>query len=225
MQVSFHKTVAALEWLLADVISALLAEKIIECAADDVFKMIDEGQWQNFDDSCLLEKIKAFSKRTDISEVNQRKSLALLNRQTPSLVAEYEAVLDSEKNKKEFDKLLGRVKKKVVSLSAEHEIPSDYWHVWSKKRSLTAIGGDVSKDPEKAEKAAKAVRIVGNDSRVSTPIISYEPSLMSVLGNYELFAVRVYVMLDRYETDTRPKLREMISKSIKDEISDVTWKN
>ena len=140
-------------------------------------------------------------------------------------MAEYEAVLNAKAHKSKFEAFCIDVEKRVDQLASEYGIAKEFWHVWYKKRSLTAVGGDISSDPEMAEKAAKAVRIVGSESKVSTPIICYEPSLMSVLGNYELFILRVYVMLDDKHATIRSDLRKKIGRQVKESFPDVIWEN
>lgn len=221
MQVSFHKTVAALEWLLADVIHALLREKYIQCSQADILKQIADETWQQFDDGHLLGKIRDFHARTNNTN-DKTKAEFLLNRKTPSLVAELE-VVDNRDFEKEFDKFKKGVQQKIDDWAKTIGINASFWHVWSRKRTLTALGNDKLDDPESQEKAEKAVRIMDTQSNVSFPLINYRPSIMSVLGNYELFALRIYVLIDENE-EMRKDIRDRISKLIKTDIADANWR-
>ncbi|MBX9723442.1 MAG: hypothetical protein K2X81_18705, partial [Candidatus Obscuribacterales bacterium] len=221
MQVSFHKTVAALEWLLADIIHALLRDNYVQCSQADILKQIENETWQQFDDGYLLGKIREFHAQTD-NAIDKTKADFLLNRKTPSLVAELEVVANRD-YEKDFDKFRKGVQLKINEWANKIGIDSAFWHVWSKKRTLTALGNDQLDDPESQEKAEKAVRIMDTQSNVSYPLINYGPSIMSVLGNYELFALRIYVLIDENEEMSK-EIRDRISKLIKTDIADANWR-
>ena len=57
-QVAFHKTVASLEWILKDLLAALLKDREIDGSARWVEGAIESGAWEIFDDAAVIEKIR-----------------------------------------------------------------------------------------------------------------------------------------------------------------------
>ncbi len=73
-QVSYHKTVAALEIVLKDVISAIIASGWIDCSEDEVRKSIVDGSWAQFDDLYVWGLIRKLA--SEDKSVNGSKSLS-----------------------------------------------------------------------------------------------------------------------------------------------------
>ena len=90
-QVTYHKTVAGMEWLLKDVLAALLETKMLECTAAWVKKAIASGEWFSFDETCVSEKIKQAASNTRDTTIRQ-KARALVERTTPKLLIEVEHI-------------------------------------------------------------------------------------------------------------------------------------
>jgi len=221
MQVSFHKTVAAIEWLLSDVIHGLLAENLTKCSQQDVISLIESGEWSQFDDTQLLNTIRIYEQST-ADPIGKHKAHCLLNRKIPCLIAELE-IVENRGYEDQFDDFKSTVEKRVAHWANEAGIDIKYWHVWHKKRSLTGVGSNTKDDPEFEEKAEKAVRIMDSESQVSFPITDYRPSLMRILGNYELFALRVYVLIDELD-DLKRQIRKELKRKIYEDFEDAAWK-
>jgi uncharacterized protein len=220
-QVTFHKTVAALEWLLTDVIHGLLKEGYIHCTQNDIVQQIESGSWHCFDDSYVLGQIRQFVHST-ANQHGKCKAQHLLDRKTPALVAELELVANRE-YEREFHQFRNTVTQRLPAWAKEIGISEDFWHIWHCKQSLTSIGSDNQEDPDLQAKAEKSARILDAESKVSFPIISYRPSLMSVLGNYELFVLRIYVVIDEPDR-MRGSIREKISEVIREDLPDAAWR-
>jgi hypothetical protein len=137
-------------------------------------------------------------------------------------VAEFE-VVENRNYEDAFDDFKKMVKQKINTWASESKIESAYWYVWYKNRPLTNIGSNSQDDSEFIEKAEKSVRIMDSESQVSFPIIDYPPSLMKVLGNIELFALRVYVLIDE-PNDLKKAMRTKLSAMVKGDLKEVAWK-
>ena len=57
-QVNFHKTVAALEWVLGDVVKEMLSMGKFDCSRLGIENMIATKIWHNFDDSYVMRYCK-----------------------------------------------------------------------------------------------------------------------------------------------------------------------
>ena len=99
-QVSFHKTVAALELVLKDVIAALLEEGLISCSSQDIDRMIQSGEWKSFDDNRIHRRIVELSENSE-NELIKEKALAVLLRRNPKLICETEALKERSTDSKE----------------------------------------------------------------------------------------------------------------------------
>ena len=86
-QVAFHKTVAAFEWILKDLLAILLRDEQIDGSAQWVDEAIANGDWELFDDAAVIEKIRGLAASTTDS-VTRNKAVALLDRKPPKLLAE-----------------------------------------------------------------------------------------------------------------------------------------
>ena len=85
-QVNFHKTVAALEWALHDVINALLESGWLDCSPTTIRHKITSGEWSHFDDLEILRLVRDLENCTQ-SDVTQAKVRAVTRRIHLSLSA------------------------------------------------------------------------------------------------------------------------------------------
>ena len=222
-QINYHKTVSGLELLLEDVLKTLLRAEALRASADDMSKAISTGAWESFDDPHILSCMRDFQSETH-DKVAQRKIWSLLHRSAPKLLADYERLDERRENRKrEFKTHRSHVQERIEVWAHQFQIDASCWYVWDVPgMSLTKVGSripysDTSDDD--ADKLEQTVRILDRDGRTSTPIVEVENSLMHVLADKALYALRVYVLL----TPDQEKLREKIRQTIRSEI-DLPWK-
>ena len=71
-QVNFHKTVAGLEWILNDVVIELLRQGAIDCSLSGIDKMLQTGDWNEFDDLQVMHLIRGLEGHSDSLELKIR---------------------------------------------------------------------------------------------------------------------------------------------------------
>ena len=206
-QVSYHKTVAAFEEVLKDVISELLARGIIDCSKTGIEDMVTSGAWYDFDDSYILQKIRAlWAEVGDSDEVLTNKLNSLIRRSPPKLVGSIEFVDDRHKsNRDEHTRNIRRLNQLAQDLSSEFNIPRELWYVWHTGGSaLTKVGSHapVSMLPVAEDELGQSIRI--HDGQKSRPIFEVPSSFLSILAQKVLYTARLYVLFPAgRETDRR----------------------
>ncbi len=170
-QVTFHKTIAALELVLKDVIEALLQKGSIVCSAEWVTNAILDGKWKDFDDPYILKKILKICDGSSSDTIMKTKARAILHRIPPKLICESEYI-DSIESVDDFLTKRQAVLDKVNLCAKRFKIDRRLWYIWDKAGiTLTKIGshipvsaideaGIIAKDKDKYE---QAIRIL--DSR------------------------------------------------------------
>jgi len=130
-QTSYHKTVSALEEVLKDIVNTLLSTQELDCSSKGIRKMIETGQWYEFDDSYVLHKIRSLESN-GIDDVLKTKVDALLRRVPPKLIGSIEFV--SDRNKKgEHERNVRDLKNISKELSESFDIDPQLWYVWDSK--------------------------------------------------------------------------------------------
>lgn len=220
-QVSYHKTVASLEMVLKDVIGALLRDGFINCSAEAIRRMIADGTWQRLDDSSLMTLIKRYIAE-GTNSIDRLKASAIIRRSPPKLIGQIE-FLDKRDTKtaKRFALIKKTATEKVASWSAKFGIDKSLWYVWDKPGIvLTKIGSHIpasammdmtDRDKDKYE---QAIRIAKGDD--SEDIMSIDTSLMSLLSDSALYALRVYTLFP----NGAEKYRDAISAAFQAELAD-----
>ena len=104
-QVIYHKTVAAFELILTDLISYLLQnEKISDCSSEGVIASIKNGFWYDFDDQYVLNKIRETSSDCSASDHIREKAIAIVERKAAKELVKIEYIADRfDKTKNEFE--------------------------------------------------------------------------------------------------------------------------
>lgn len=219
-QVNYHKTVAAFELLLEDALEILMREGAIECSADAVSQMIANGEWSSFDDLFVLSKMR--DHYIGVADpIAKQKLWSLLNRCAPKLVADFEYLgkrEDSTKNQFKAHKRL--VKEHIPQWAKQFGLPEDVWYLWDRPGiTLTKVGSRY-RDEEDPDKIEQSVQILDRDGKTSKPIARVQNSLMSVLADHALYALRVYVLLKPGQEDIRVRIRQ----AIKTDLHEIEWK-
>jgi HD superfamily phosphohydrolase len=124
-QVAFHKTVAALELLLKDVLYAVLRDGFVSASAGSVVDKISSGAWRQFDDAFMLAIIRTYARETE-DEIARRKARAILQRQTPKLVYGYHSIGTREKHG-EFRILKGVLINELPRWADRYGIDRRFW--------------------------------------------------------------------------------------------------
>jgi HD superfamily phosphohydrolase len=227
-QVAFHKTVAALEWVLKDVLRALLQERLLACSASDVRRMIQSGEWPSFDDARVLHLIRELESQSAVM-TTRLKADAILRRRPPKLVAHVEYLDGRDQAQVKALMMQKRlIHEHIPTWSNKFGIEPALWHVWEGALTFTKVGANVPisalaqdvpgamVDPDKTE---QAVRILDPRTHTSKPIMAERRSLMSVLADRALYALRVYVILP----NDRERDRRAIESHIRRDLPDSDW--
>jgi HD superfamily phosphohydrolase len=140
-QVSFHKTVAALELVLKDICSKLLEHNLLDGSADAITARIESGQWHEFDDAYIVGLIRRL--QTDTTDpIIKLKTEAVLDRNPPRLVASFEYIGNRTKEAKQEFTLKHRiVQQKVKEWAGRFGLDEQCWYTWVQPgMALTKVG-------------------------------------------------------------------------------------
>jgi HD superfamily phosphohydrolase len=225
-QITYHKTVAALEWALSDVLTKMLQADILELSADDVTAMIQDGSWRTFDDAHVIGLIREH--REVLGEIVRRKIDAVLHRHPPKLLVETEYIAArGETEQKQFRLLHRMVRDRVPEFASKSGIDLAHWHLWTRPGIvLTKIGSTVpvtsAIEPDKEDEEAyeQMVRILDATETKSAPIVDLQHSLMRPLAEQALYVLRLYVLPPADDVALISGLRNTIKK----DLPDVSWK-
>lgn len=201
-QISFHKTVAAFELVLKDVISALLQTDSIHASADDVRSMIDSGAWRKFDDSHITQKIIDLAANTH-DDILRLKTRSILDRNAPKLV--YRSEKFKQRVGDSADEHLLRkqaIERNIPEWANEFSIDPDLWYVWDKPGiPITKVGSTVpiasimESSTEEDSGVAESIFVLEEGSDTSQPIVGLNYSLLKPLSDIKLYALRLYVII------------------------------
>jgi HD superfamily phosphohydrolase len=220
-QIPFNKTVTAFELVLKDVIATLLKEGRIDCSATAVSKRISEDQWFGFDDRFILDKIKELYDASDPASVEAAKAKAILTRNAPKLLGEIQKLKRREKSEeKEFLGQREAVKQRLDSWARTFDIDRSRWYLWEPAAMvLTKIGSRIPVSAvitgdEDKDKYHQSIRILNRAGTDSIPIVESPDSLMSIMSDYGLYSLRVYVLFPEGQESKRAAISEYISKDL-----------
>lgn len=202
-QVSFHKTVAALEKLLKDVLQIIIDAGMIDCSEAGIKSAIANARWAEFDDVYIWGLIRTVAKEDSI---NGFKARSLLDRKVPKQVYHKEH-LDGVERQDDFVRWRKAVEAAKDKAAVHFGIDPSLWYVWYKdgiaptkigsRVPVGAIrkGADAQEKDKYEDRYEQSIRIVAQNGDESTDIMSAPRSLMSVLSNSALYALRLYVLL------------------------------
>ena len=225
-QVSFHKTVAALEWVLNDVVDEMLKLGKFDCSTQGIEKMIATGEWYTFDDSMVWTLARDLEQATT-SEAMRAKVSAVTRRVPPKLIGSFE-FLGNRTQFTTYNLGLQFLTALRDRLSKKFDIPSDMWHVWSSwKMSFTKAGRylpasiTLTDFEESADAITQMVRIKEGEN--SRPISEVPRSLMSILAQNALFSARLYVILPSDREAVRTEITQCAEDEIKANVGLEYW--
>ncbi|HBE69750.1 MAG TPA: hypothetical protein DDW52_16515 [Planctomycetaceae bacterium] len=210
-QVSFHKTVAALELVLKDVIVEALKRDIVTASKQSILDRISDGTWADFDDTELVNQLRELRAQEGEPDLHLRLD-ALFGRNPPRMIYAKEFFkVDGEENYEQALSLIGSCRRE---LAREVSLNENRFYIWKKALSLTKVGGTVAASSigsEKvSEKLEQAVRVASKTG--SKPIAEHESSVMKLLADAKLYTIRLYVLLGEEEKE----LRRVLERKVRD---------
>lgn len=217
-QVAYHKTVAALELILKDVLKDLLVSGAISCSRADIEEKIKNGEWASFTDSSVIAHIEAVA-RSAGDAPSQIRARAIISRKPPKLIWEREELWESGKGGDQKNLYKKLIKAKMQEWSDKFGTPLEFWKEWSVGTQLTKIGSRVppsllasarDKDLDKYEQAIR-IKLPNN---TTTDLMSDRRSLMSVLSQHELVKVRVYLLVPPNLTPRLDEIRRQVAADL-----------
>lgn len=223
-QVSYHKTVAALELVLKDVLMMLLDRGMLQCSAGDIAEQIANGAWADFDDGKVLSLVAQLADDSAADQVVRLKAQGLLQRNVPKLCGEVE-YFARRSDLGEFSKRLEAVKKERTAWAATAGLPPEFVYVWEQKVTVTKAGTNIpfAADVEEEEdKLEQAVRVLPRNGSTSRPIVQCENSLMHAMADQMLFGIRVYALVPPNLPQARKKFSDAIAASNLNDL--LPWK-
>jgi hypothetical protein len=233
-QVIHHKTVAAFELILKEVIFELLRreECKVDCSYESIIKYIENGFWNKFDDSFILQKIRKLHENPKTSVIIQEKAKSILERNPPKEICKIEYI--GERDEREKIKLksdIQRIESLIPGLADKYQIDRQFWHVWGNQIKLTKVGLSVesnkvikrSKDDE--DDYDQTVNVLNRVTGESSRIMEIDNSLMRVLANKSLFTIRLYLLFpSTILPDDRKRTKTLVFEDIKKEFPFFSWK-
>lgn len=230
-QVAFHKSVAAFELVLKQVVRAMLGAGKLVLDRKKVGEMISGGEWISFDDGYVLGLIREFSTKLKSTDPVQVQCTSILSRKPPKLLGEIEMIKeDDATNEKQFAHYRRALEKKLDEWADKYSIDRKLWYLWDINNwTLTKIGSSVpaskflddagtgSADLGKTkDKYKQVVRVKHLSDDGSEAIVDLPNSLMRVLSKHGLYSIRVYAHVPD-EVDSKVIRKEICS-------SDFPWK-
>ena len=198
-QISFHKTVQALELVLNEAVESLLRRERLDCSVQAIEEMIADGRWCAFDDAYVISAIREAASSPDIEDSEKDVFRSVLNRNPPKLIMGWERFGSGEAQKTRalIEKMIN------VHIDQWREDYGLRFWPWARSTSLTKIGQNVplsevpvgNAEDELYDKIQQAVLILPEGSGKPVTLQEDDRSLVSVLSDHALYAVRVYALL------------------------------
>jgi len=230
-KVAWHRTVAAFELMLKDVVSALIESEAVKCSEPDIRKKIENEEWVEFDDNSIMSDIKGILKDPDKhAEPVRLKASAIVNRRPPKLVAEVESFAPrGGQTARNFDGYLRQLRDKKDELQRTHGIPETQWFEWTSlgRLSFTELPSQLPtsdalvRDPDELRASERlCTRILDCEGKPGS-IIDNATSMMPELSKYALYVIRLYVLFpdQKQESDSRME----ITNAFRQTMPDLPW--
>lgn len=233
-QVIHHKTVAAFEEILKEVIFELLGKEgnRFDCSCESIVKYIENGFWNKFDDSFILQEIRKLRDDPATPIIVLEKAKSILERNPPKEICKIEYIRDREDQEKaRFKSDVKRMEALIPNLAKKYQIDEKYWHVYENRIELTKVGLSigsnkvVTKSKDDEDKYDQTVNVLNRVTGESSHIMEIDNSLMSVLANKSLFTIRLYVLFpSSVSQEDRKKIKTDVFEDIKKDITYLSWK-
>ena len=228
-QVIYHKTIAAFELVLADLICYLIeTDKIIDCSPDTTVDCIRNGYWHTFDDLYVYNEIRKICSDPAAPTPIKDKAKSIIERKAPKELIKIEYIKDREEPaKKEFEEQKAQLKELKSKLIRKFGIDDAYWIPWDNHKGLelTNLGrtkSSINIDPEKEK---KTILIKNEHTKECTKIMDCNNSLMFLLSNHCLYTCRLYLLIPSdFEREQIAELKKKIADFINDEFKNQNQK-
>jgi hypothetical protein len=223
---NYHKTVAAFELVLKDIIEELLKEGLLEASASWVSDRIKCEKWASFDDAEVMRLILALAEQTRKETVRQ-KARSLLNRYSPKLICELEYFAGRTPDDVRSFRLQRKMVRDLVrEVAHRFGVDADLCYVWDQAgMPLTKVGPNVpissvhADDELDADRYQQLIRILDQDGKGSKPSVEVRHSLMCLLSTQAWYALRFYVLLPPEKLHLRQQIRSFVLGN----HSDLSW--
>ena len=207
-QVSYHKTVQGFERLLEDVLQVLVTDGLLDCSVQRLEEMAKNPfEWAAFDDASVTYQIREYAREHPETD-DGLKARALVTRSGPKQVYSTEFFSEREANRQSLADKKALLKLAAEGVAAELAFPQSRYWIWDNKgQVITSIGNRVaashlkSIDAKEAEGLELGVRILLPDRDEPVQLAECDHSIASVLSNYSLAILRLYVLLAPGEED------------------------
>ena len=191
----FHKTVAGLEYLLRDILKALLKKELVCFSRESVKKAIESREWRNFDDVYIEGEIRELRGKLSKGDPLGEKIVSIHTRKPLTLVYEWERFVSREDSQRFADRK-GLVEGRVKEAMGKYEIDEFLWHIWDRKVAITNLASHKKITAKRDdEEILQSVHLYDPDKEKSQAIMENESSLMSIMADQVLYVIRVYVLL------------------------------
>ena len=204
-QLIFHKTCAAFEWLLVDVLVHLF-DNGLDFSEEGIKKRIlsDLGEWSLLDDSNLVQEVAKVAREG--SSLVSQKAKAILTRTPPLTVFSREGF--ELNDQKDWKKTGSEMRHQIAN---EFDLSPDSVYAWSSSFELTKWQ---NQEETEGDKRAQAVVIDTPDG--AKLLQSCQQSVTHFLAPKAYHHQRIYVFLTEYEMD---RLRFRDRMTAKDKLT------
>ncbi len=230
VQITYHKTIVALEHILIDLIANMLQTEFLDASKEKIITKIESGEWYDFDDNNILNKIRLFSEENGEEHI-KIKAKSLIARTAPKLLGEIEFIdkRDDEGVKRHYENYRSQLAEKMKQICDYYGINQEYYFLWDiPGLVLTSIGSRINisslekKSMEDEERIQNVIRIVDSNTKTSRMIHELRYSILKNLSEYALYTIRVYLLLPNIKAQ---KKRMEIERKLKSELPNLPWKN
>ncbi len=234
-KVAWHRSVAAFELIIKDVIAELVELGKLELSEANIINMIQDGEWGDFTDDSVMSLIREIRNLKRTAENENDKAIlqrieSILNRRPPKLVAEIEFVdkIDTDPEK-HFDNYLEQIKNIKGKISGDYVLRPDQWFTWLKRGDLsfTKIPShmptyDVTKgNTSKLRGKYEILTRILDKNNEPRSIIDVSSSMMHKFSDYALYIIRLYVLFENVESENINRVE--IIKRFHEEYPDLPW--
>lgn len=216
-QIAYHKTVAAFEQVMEQVLEMLLDRQLLDCSADWVSGAIESGEWRQFNDGMVMDRIAQLAKMLDFEGSAHTKVMSILKRKPPKLLFSTE-FFGERGDESGFLNVKKAAEVLVGQLSEKFSVPLDLFYVWSPPPvALTKVGARVpialeAMPQEEIDQSIRMVEVAGGESK---KVQELKRSLLRPLSEQMLFALRIYMLPPadwpaKKVDEAVPQMRELI---------------